>query len=207
MRETAPADPRTSRSIAGVILAGGETRRLEGKPFRLLGGRSLIEHVIARARPQVGALSISVRGDTGPFIRFALPLILDGGVESLGPVAGIAAALRWAKASGATLLATFPCDAPFLPLDLVSRLERQRGGAGVAIAAAQQRTHPAFALWETSLGDLVNDALARGERRLGTVAELAGAVVVNFSDDAAFANVNSEDDLRAAEARVASDAG
>lgn len=190
-------------TTGGVVLAGGEAKRLPRKPFRLLDGQPLLAHVVARARPQVDRLCISVAARSDGYEAFALPLVVDGTSENLGPVAGVLSALRWAAASGASHLAAFPCDSPFLPEDLVSRLALALGSAPLAVAAACGRVHFTCALWDVTLVDLVSDALASGERRLHRVIETAGATIVDFGDTDAFLNVNSEDDLRVAEGRLA----
>jgi molybdopterin-guanine dinucleotide biosynthesis protein A len=201
----AEAGPVTS--IYGLILAGGESRRMSDKPFRILAGQPLIAHAIRRATPQVRVLAVSIRGERESFSSLGLPLIGDASAESLGPLAGIASGLRWAAGAGIPLLATFPCDAPFFPLDLVATLQARRGEARVAIPLSDGRIHPVFGVWDTSLADLVAEAIASGERRLHEITRSAGARVVDFAeaDPDPFANINTEDDLQAAEKRLADD--
>ena len=114
--------------IAGIVLAGGQARRLGGdKALRPLGGTPLLAHAIARAAPQVAALALSANGDPAPFQAFALPILADSVPGFVGPLAGILAGLDWAAREGMDTLASFACDAPFFPRDLVARLG---GGAG-----------------------------------------------------------------------------
>jgi molybdopterin-guanine dinucleotide biosynthesis protein A len=197
------ADP--SITIPGVILAGGEARRLPDKPFRHLGGVTLIERVIARAKPQVTRLAVSIRGVGARYRQFGVDLVPDDLAESLGPLAGIAAGLRYARGLDADRVAFFPSDAPFLPPDLVERLAAAITPSGVAIPTYAGRTHPAFGLWRTRLEPDLSAALDAGERRLHTVVGMFGAALVPFDDlaDDPFLNVNSEADLAAAEHRLA----
>jgi len=123
MAETsAPSSP-----IAGLILAGGQGRRMGGdKALRLLGGTPLVGHAIARATPQVGPLAISANG-SAPFADFGLPILADSVPGFVGPLAGILAGMDWAAEQGLTSIASFPCDAPLFPRDLVARLAEARG--------------------------------------------------------------------------------
>ena len=134
--EIPPGIPKRPKT-AGVILAGGRSRRMGGgdKCLQPLGGEYLISHVITRARSQVDALAINANGDPGRFADFGLPVIQDGVEGFAGPLAGVLAGLDWAAeaAPSSVWLATFACDAPFFPLNLVTRLWAETetaGGAG-----------------------------------------------------------------------------
>src|SRR5882757_10801439 len=93
------------------------------KALRLLGGRSLLERVIERLRPQVAALVLNANGDPTRFAGFGLPVVADSIADFAGPLAGILAGLDWtaANAPACSHLASFAGDAPFLPRDLVRR--------------------------------------------------------------------------------------
>jgi molybdopterin-guanine dinucleotide biosynthesis protein A len=188
----------------GVVLAGGQASRLPDKPFRLLRRLPLIERVIARVTRQVDDLWISVRGDTARYETFGLPLLLDADPDSQGPLAGIVAALEAASLRGAKRVAFVPCDAPFVPLDLVTRLA-VAAPRGLAVPAHGGRMQQSFGLWDVTLAPRVREAFVAGERRLYALVESLGAVTVPFDEveEDPFFNVNTEDDLREAEARLA----
>ena len=143
--------------VAGVILAGGLSRRMGGgdKSLRPLGGRPVLAHVVARARPQVAALVLNANGDPARFADFGLPVAPDVIEGFAGPLAGILTGLAWAEAEvpGCEWLASFACDAPFLPEDLVARMLAavEAEGAELACAASRGRAHPVFGLWPLSL--------------------------------------------------------
>ena len=143
--------------VAGVILAGGLSRRMGGgdKSLRLLGGRPVLAHVVARARPQVAALVLNANGDPARFADFGLPVAPDVIEGFAGPLAGILTGLAWAEANlpGCEWLASFACDAPFLPEDLVARMLAavEAEGAELACAASRGRAHPVFGLWPLGL--------------------------------------------------------
>src|SRR5690242_8101110 len=121
-----------TKSVLGVILAGGLARRMGGgdKGLRPLGGTTLLDRVIARAAPQVAALCLNANGDPARFARWELPVVPDDVPDAPGPLAGILAALDRAAAMQFSLVASFPCDAPFIPRDLVARLAAARHDRG-----------------------------------------------------------------------------
>lgn len=156
--------PKTE-TIVGVILAGGQGRRLGGvdKASSPLGDKPLIDHVIARVRPQVSELIINAAGDPARFKNLNLPVVPDIVEGFAGPLAGILTGLEWMSVlrPDARWLASFAVDTPFLPLDLVDRLATAVSGEGVDMACAQSagRTHPVIALWPVRLIEELRHAL------------------------------------------------
>jgi molybdopterin-guanine dinucleotide biosynthesis protein A len=118
-----------------------------------------------------------------------------------GPLTGVLAGLRWAAGRGADRLATAPCDTPFLPADLVERLEAALGEAdGAAVAQAPDGPHPLCGLWRVRLAAPLAAELARGHPPVRAILKDLGGRLVDFPDAAAFANINTPGDLRQAEA-------
>jgi molybdopterin-guanine dinucleotide biosynthesis protein A len=175
------------------------------KALAPLAGRSLVAHVAARFRPQVDALFLNANGDAARFAELRCAIVADAAPNAGGgPLAGVAAALGYAHMEGFDWLATAPCDAPFLPLDLVARLAAAiaESGAPLAVVTSARGLEPMFALWSTALARDVEAALAAGDggpRRL--IARL-GATQVPFADAEAFANLNTPAEFAAAEARL-----
>ncbi|MBN9060717.1 MAG: molybdenum cofactor guanylyltransferase, partial [Rhizobiales bacterium] len=143
-------------SVAGVILAGGNSLRMgREKAFVRLGDKPLIQHVLERFAPQVAPLAINANGDADRFASYALPVLVDDRLDT-GPLGGILAGMRWAAAlpERPDFVATVPIDSPFLPRDLVARLlAAQSGQPLIAIAASGDRDHPVFGLWPVALAD------------------------------------------------------
>ena len=190
--------------IFGVILAGGGARRMGGrdKALLMLGKGSLLSHVQARFAPQVERLAISANGDAS---RFGAGVTVLADEASQGPLSGILAALDWAAALGATAMVSVAVDTPFLPVDLVPRLclAAEASAGGVAIAASGGVDHPTFGLWPVGLRGDLRAFLASGVKtRVVDFARNHGAMRAEFSDDGAFANLNTPDDLAAAEAMM-----
>ncbi|MGH7008762.1 MAG: NTP transferase domain-containing protein, partial [Stellaceae bacterium] len=101
-------------TVAGVLLAGGLSRRMGGgdKSLRVLAGAPILTRVIARARPQVAALVLNANGDPARFAEFGLPVASDSIQDFAGPLAGVLAGLDWAQSqiAGATHVASFATD-------------------------------------------------------------------------------------------------
>jgi molybdopterin-guanine dinucleotide biosynthesis protein A len=165
-----------ANTVAGVLLAGGLSRRMGGgdKCLRDLGGRPILAQVIERAAPQVGALVLNANGDPARFAGFGLPVAADVVEGYAGPLAGVLTGLDWAaeNAPGAPWVASFACDAPFFPADMVARLlaaveaARSEGrGADMACAVTHGRTHPVFGLWPVSLREALRRAMVEEEIR------------------------------------------
>lgn len=188
--------------ITGLVLAGGRAARMGGVDKGLVefGGRTLVERVIERLAPQVGSLMISANRNIDAYRALGFPVLLDAadGLEPFpGPLAGLLAGLRAAKTPW---LAAVPCDAPFLPLDLVRRLLASLGSSRAAMASVGDRAEPLFCLLHVGLADPLASALANGERRAETWLRGVGAAPAVFLQPEAFANLNTLQELRARDA-------
>jgi molybdenum cofactor guanylyltransferase len=202
-------------NIVGLLLAGGQSRRMGGgdKALRLLGGVSLLDRVISRLRPQVDVLVINANGDPTRFAGFGLPVVADSIPDFAGPLAGVLAGLDWAAEHrpGCELVASVATDAPFFPRDLVVQLIRGRddAGADLACAASGGRTHPVFGLWPLRLCDDLRRAVAEeGVRKVDQWTGRHKLATVSFSDHPydPFFNANRPEDFAAA-AALLSDVG
>ena len=186
--------------ITGLILAGGQASRMGGvdKGLVELGDRTLVERVIERLRPQVAGLLVSANRNVDRYRGLGFTVVLDADDDLLepfpGPLAGILAGLR---ASPTPWLAVTPCDAPFLPLDLVKHLADALGGARAAVAFVGETIEPMFCLLHTELADDLASSLARGERRAENWLRVVGAVPAVFLLTEPFANLNTLQELRA----------
>jgi molybdopterin-guanine dinucleotide biosynthesis protein A len=182
---------------AVLILAGGEGRRIGGgKPLRMLGGRSLLDRAIERARGWSDSIAIAARAVDQVGDADVLVLLDPPGLE--GPLGGLASAARL----GRPLVLTIPCDMPFLPDDLPDRLAAALADYGAALAMSEGRVQPVCGLWRTDALARLGDYAASGRRSLIGFAETIGYVGVAWEGDPFF-NVNSAADLAAAEARTA----
>jgi molybdopterin-guanine dinucleotide biosynthesis protein A len=177
-----------AESITGVILAGGQSRRMGGgdKGLLDLAGRPMLAHVIERLAPQVGRVIVNANGDPARFASFGLPVVADTIGGFAGPLAGVLAGMRWstANAPAARWIATAAGDAPLLPTDLVARFLaalRDRPGR-IALAQSGGELHPVLGLWPVALADDLERQLAAGVRKVLAWTDRHGtAVAVPFA--------------------------
>jgi molybdenum cofactor guanylyltransferase len=181
--------------IVAAILAGGQSSRFGAdKALFSLKGEPMIAHVALAMR--ACAREIAIVGHEEAARQLGVAALTDPADSVPGPLAGVLAALRWARARGADWLATAPCDAPLIPGDLCARLvaAAESAGASAAFAASQSGLHPLCAAWRPALAEPLAAFFARGVHP--PVRDLAPeAVRVLFDDEAAFINVNTPADL------------
>ncbi len=192
--------------IAGVILAGGLSRRMGGgdKCLLRLGGRPILGHVIDRLRPQVDLLGLNANGDAKRFAEFGLPVFPDSIEGYAGPLAGVLAGMDWAAGQGADHIVTAAADTPFFPTDYVVALRTARVADGGPLAMAMTPgegdrldRHPTFGLWPVDLRDDLRQALEGGLRKVVAWTEPHGCARAIFHDRSTdpFFNINTPDDL------------
>lgn len=194
--------------IAGLILAGGQSRRMGGgdKGLLQLGGRSMLAHVIARLAPQAGQLVLNANGDPARFAELGLPVVADTIEGFVGPLGGVLAGLRWAAANApqATHVVSVSADAPFLPHDLVVRLAAAVADrpTSIALARSGDEIHPVIGLWPVALADDLEAELKAGVRKVLRWTDKHGTVPVDFPFIAAgaetidpFFNANTPEEL------------
>lgn len=187
----------SSAKITGVVLAGGLGRRMGGtdKGLQELDGRPMVSWVIERFGPQVDELFVNVNQNAERYAAFGYPVVPDAIAGFAGPLAGLHAALA---AATHPLVATVPCDSPFLPADLVSRLHSAlvASQAQFAVARTFDQPHPVFCLCRRELLPHLESYLGRGERRFEGWYSTLRVVEVSFDDEAAaFENINTREDL------------
>ena len=192
----------------GVILAGGRATRMGGgdKGLRVVGGKRLLDHVIARLAPQCAGLALNANGDPARFADFGLPVLSDSLPDHPGPLAGVLAGLDWAAGQGADAIVTAAADTPFFPTDLVTGLRAAAGPSGLCLAGSPDETgrvqrHPTFGLWPVALRDDLRAALIGGLRKIVLWTDGHGAGLARFDSTQfdPFFNVNTPEDIAAAE--------
>lgn len=193
------------RAVAGMVLAGGRSTRFGGeKAAALLGGRPLLLWAVQRLQSVCGRVAVNARPGTGAAeIAEAqgLQVLHDAPGDPDGPLAGVKSGLAWAVERGAEALAVSPCDAPLLPDDLFERLI-EAAGSGAAMAVTEEGRQPLCAIWPASALPILTRALVGGAHPpTWRMLEELGAQTVWFDRPEAFANINTREDLAAAEAR------
>jgi molybdenum cofactor guanylyltransferase len=190
-----------SSSVTGVILAGGQGRRMGGvdKGLQLFRGRPMVEWVLERLAPQVSEILINANQNLQRYASLGHRVVPDYIAGFAGPLAGLH---RGMQEAGRPLVITVPCDSPFLPADLVSRLLQglQHEQADLAVARTGDQSHPVFCLAHARLRPHLERFLTAGGRKIDAWYADLRVVEVPFDDEAeAFGNFNTLEELREAE--------
>ncbi|NKB20171.1 MAG: molybdenum cofactor guanylyltransferase MobA [Alphaproteobacteria bacterium] len=202
-------------SVCGLLLAGGQSRRMGGgdKCLRALVGKTLLMRVIDCARPQVDHLILNANGDPSRFEDYNLPVVGDVVDGFAGPLAGILTGMEWVRDNRPKCqwMASFACDAPFAPNDLVSRLyDAVRNEKGdLACGTSNGRDQPVFGLWPIELAEDLRTSLVEMDiRKVDIWTARHRLVRANWSTDPVdpFLNVNRPEDLAIAEEVILTDA-
>ena len=184
--------------VTGIVLAGGQGRRMGGvdKGLEPLHGKPMIAAVLARLAPQVDEILINANQNLDVYARFGHRVIADAIGGFAGPLAGLHACLGEAKHE---MVLTVPCDSPFLPSDLLFRLQKHLGPNDLAVAKTGDQAHPVFSLVRTSVRENLEAFLSKGGRKIDQWYSTLKFVEVQFDDEAdAFRNINTREELRSA---------
>jgi molybdenum cofactor guanylyltransferase len=185
-------------TITGLILAGGRGSRMGevDKGLQIFQGKPMVAHAILRLAKQVDEIIINANRNLDTYAQFGhrvVPDVIDG---FAGPLAGLHIGMSEATTP---LIVTAPCDSPFLPMDLVARLHTalDANNADLAVAKTFDQAHPVFCLTKTTLEPHLRDFLMSGQRKIDKWYATLNVVEVSFDDnEAAFANINTLDELK-----------
>ena len=196
------------KKVIGVILAGGQSRRFGGgdKFLKKLNGKLLIDHVVDRVRSQTGDLIINSNSDAVLFKTQSFPIVPDSIQGYAGPLAGVLAGMEWVLKNKpeSQWIATFPSDAPFIPLDCVEKMQlcAEKEKADIVCVASGGRTHPVCALWRVGLAIDLREAMLNEEiRKIDLWTARHRLFIVEFPNkpNDSFFNINRPGDLERAE--------
>ena len=211
----------TPANITGVVLAGGQARRMGGvdKGLVMLNEVPLVAHVLARLTPQVGELLINANRSHAEYAAYGHPLVEDSEQGYHGPLMGMASALAAARTPWVMMVA---CDVPHLPNELVETLSValidhangdhlegftvegghavDAGPALLAVAADEFRYHPVICLMHRGLLPSLQAALAAGERKIARWFDQHVWLKVQAGSEQDFANLNTLEECREMEA-------
>ena len=184
--------------ISGILLAGGQGRRMGGvdKGLQLLRGKPMAQWVIERFAPQVDELLINANQNIEQYQELGYRVIPDAIGGFAGPLAGLH---RGLSEAAHPLVVTAPCDSPFLPLDLVAQLKAalEQNNADLAVAKTGEQPHPVFSLCRKSVLTSLTAFLESGGSKIDAWYAQLKVAEVQFADEAAFRNINTREELAA----------
>ncbi len=170
----------TVEPILGCVLAGGESTRFgSDKALAKLDGQTLMDRAVAALFGFCEAVVVVGRAEA------SVPTVADWPQAGMGPLGGLAGALRHACDKGFSAVLTCGVDSVKLPADLLDHLS-----PGPACAESQ----PVIGLWPVSALPTLEQILTGAERRsVLHFAERAGARLIDLPEPPA--NVNTPEDL------------
>lgn len=192
--------------ITGLILAGGRGMRMGqvNKGLQELNGKTMVAHVIEKLLPQVGTILINANQDQDRYAQYGFPVIADTIADYAGPLAGLESALSICQTK--YLLST-PCDSPFLPSDLASRLASAmiREGSQLAVPVTyehvegelKKQIQPVFCMLERNLHESLADFLKNGGRKISDWFDQLQVSELVFENHHEFSNINTKAELAA----------
>lgn len=191
-------------NITGIILAGGQARRMGGKDKGLiqLAQKPMIEYVLKTIKPQVDSIIINANRNQAIYENYGFPVIADRIEGYSGPLAGMASGIQAAKTS---FIVTVPCDSPLIADNLVLKLYAtlQKEDAEICTAYANGRLQPVFTLMKIELLPSMLEFLDNGERKIDKWFEKHHLAITDFSEQAnTFININSIEELAALELKL-----
>ncbi len=194
----------SKNEITGVILAGGQARRMEGKDkgLILLNEKPMIEYVINILKPQVGNLIINANRNHEKFSKYGFKIISDELSGFCGPLAGMASALNIIETR---FLLTVPCDSPFISDNLAQRLitALETEDADISVVHDGERLQPVFCLIKKELLSSMTDFLDEGERKIDKWFNQHHVAIADFSDiPHSLDNLNTYNDIKAVESAL-----
>lgn len=198
-----------SISITGVVLAGGQARRMGGGDKGLLrfAGKALVEYALAAIQPVVDAVIINANRNQDKYREYGFPVVADHSESFEGPLAGLLSAMQHADSE---YLISLPCDCPLIDSKILERLieAMKRDPVDCVVASDGERMHPVVLMLDCGLKQDLADYLARGERKIDRWFMRHRWKAVDFSDrPGVFRNINTPEELAALETEMRADKG
>ncbi len=192
--------------VTGVVQAGGKSTRMGGRPKALiqLGGRSIVERVVAALTPVVDDVLV-VTNTPELYAFLGLPMVADVYPDH-GSLGGIYSGL---SAAG-EIAFTVACDMPFLHPEVVRLVVARAGEGDVVIPRVGEQYETMHAAYGKACLPHIEERLRTGRLKIVgffdrvRVVEIGEAEIARFRDPAvAFMNVNTPDELERARALAA----
>lgn len=182
-------------SITAIILAGGQSSRMNGKDkgLQLLNGKPLYQHVIEHIKHQVDSIIINCNRNFEKYQCAGYPTFSDDFKGFWGPLSGIYSGLVRSTTSWNLFVS---CDTPFLPDNLITRLSMYTSSSKAIYPFDGIYYHPTILLINKTVIQELKTYLEQGNRKLMLFLEKIDAIPVDFSDQpSCFININTPEIL------------
>nr|WP_235852759.1 molybdenum cofactor guanylyltransferase [Mycobacterium interjectum] len=186
-------------SLAGVIVAGGESRRM-GRDKATLpgpgGAATMAEYVVGivaqRCEP------VFVMAAPGQPLPALQARVIRDDVRGLGPLPATGRGLRAAAEAGARFAFVCAVDMPLLNADVIDDLFRLATETDAEVVLPWDgHSHYLAAVYRTDLADRIEALVAAGERKMSALIDASDAQQIVLPDSRPLTNVNTDADLRA----------
>lgn len=193
----------TRNKITGIILAGGLGTRMGrvNKGLQLLHGEPMVMHILQTLSPQVASIMINANHDLADYEQFNQVIHRDIFPDFVGPLAGMHVGL---KNCTTQYLLSVPCDAPFLPIDLATKLalslENEKADIAIAFTKENDRPqhHPVFCLMKSTLCSHLEKFIQQGGRKVKEWQSTLKVANTYFEEAEKFQNINHLEELKSA---------
>jgi molybdopterin-guanine dinucleotide biosynthesis protein A len=169
----------TERSIVGVVLSGGKSRRMgRDKAWIEVDGIPMIQRVLRVLDRLFDRLIVVHQGPPSEQSSFAVavssPLkVIHDLVPDAGPLGGVFSALDWVHreltkppAEGIFVVA---CDMPYVRVEPILGMMNRRAGYDVVLPMVGGRRHPLHAFYRLSALDPIREKMKRGDLTIHTL--------------------------------------
>lgn len=185
-------------SLAGVVVAGGESRRMgrDKATLPLPGGTgTMVERVVDVVSQRCSPVYV-MAAPGQPLPALQVPILRDE-VRGLGPLPATGRGLRAAAAAGARYAFVAAVDMPSLTVDLIDELFRLAVETNAEVVMPWDgRSHYLAAVYRTDLADRIDALVAGGARKMSDLIDASDSQQIVLTDSGALTNVNTVEDLR-----------
>ncbi|ORA13293.1 molybdenum cofactor guanylyltransferase [Mycobacterium arosiense] len=198
MGEQVP-DTKKAGSLAGIVLAGGESRRM-GRDKATLpgpgGAATLLEYVAGvvaqRCEP------VFVMAAPGQPLPAVQAQVIRDEVRGQGPLPATGRGLRAAAEAGARYAFVCAVDMPLLSADLIDELVQLAAETNAEIVLPWDgRSHYLASVYRTDLAERISGLVAGGARSMRALIDASDAQQIVLPESRFLANVNTESELLA----------
>lgn len=199
MGDQVPDTAATAGSLAGVVLAGGESRRM-GRDKATVpgpgGAATLLEYVAGVLAQRCDPVFVmAAPGQPLPAVQAQ---VIRDEVRGQGPLPATGRGLRAAAEAGARYAFVSAVDMPLLSADLIDDLVQLATETNAEIVLPWDgRSHYLAAVYRTDLAERISGLVARGARSMRALIDASDAQQIVLPESRFLANVNTESDLLA----------
>ena len=192
---TAPQGPSVGTALAGIVLAGGASRRMgRDKATLVVRGETLVERVVKTVGTRCAPVFvIAAPGQALPELSAQ---VLRDEVRGVGPLLATARGLRAAADAGATWAFVCAVDMPHLDAGIIDELtEAAASTVADVVLPWDGRDHYLAGLYRTSLAARADELVAAGERSMRALVDAADTQRIVMEQRRELTNVNTPQDL------------